>query len=115
MILPTLISGLLVILGAWTRFLVRGNLDFYWITIGMTVIAAGNAFIVSGPPKLAVIWFGDNERALCTTIGSLAGAVGSIFGYLIPVFFFSSRNLEEVWDYETRLSVRKEFENYTFY
>lgn len=93
MILPTIISGVLVIVGAWTRYVVSKNDDFNWITLGMVLMAAGNSFIVSGPPKLAVIWFGDNERALCTTIGSLAGAVGSILGYLLPIFFFSDYDI----------------------
>ena len=73
-------------------------------------MSAGNAFIISGPPKIAVIWFGDNERALCTTIGSLAGAVGSIIGYLLPVFFYSNWNLEDEWNYETKMEVWKENE-----
>lgn len=61
MILPTVISGLLIITGLWMRYLVASDDEFKWITFGMVTIAAGNAFIVSGPPKLAVIWFGDNE------------------------------------------------------
>lgn len=61
MILPTIISGALIIIGAWTRYLVMDSLNFSYITLGMTLMAAGNAFIVSGPPKIAVIWFGDNE------------------------------------------------------
>lgn len=79
-------------------------------------MAAGNSFIVSGPPKLAVIWFGDNERALCTTIGSLAGAVGSIFGYLLPIFYFSKYDIdiEHTWEEETKLKAKAEFSYYIF-
>jgi len=68
-------------------------------------MAAGNAFIVSGPPKIAVIWFGDNERALCTTIGSLAGAVGSILGFVLPIVFFSEDNK----------NLKRQFVSYIFY
>lgn len=43
--------------------------------------------MVQAPTKLAAIWFGDHERSIATTIGSLAGPVGCIVGFVLPMFF----------------------------
>lgn len=49
--------------------------------------------MIQAPPKVAAIWFGDNERAKATTIGALAGPVGSVIGFMFPLFFvFSPQN-----------------------
>jgi hypothetical protein len=37
--------------------------------------------------KLATVWFGDEERALATTIGSLATPIGCILGMIAGPFF----------------------------
>lgn len=53
--------------------------------------------MISGPPKLAVIWFGDKERALCTTLGSLSFPIGSILGFAMPLLFFEHQDVNEDW------------------
>ena len=88
MMLPTYISAFLVVFGGWVRYLIKDNTDFYWITIGALIQAAGQSFMMSGAPKLAVIWFGDNERSFCTTLGSLSFPFGSILGFAMPLLFF---------------------------
>lgn len=45
--------------------------------------------MMQAPTKLAQVWFGESEKALATTIGSLAGPIGCIVGFLFPLFFLS--------------------------
>lgn len=40
-------------------------------------------FIGNGVSKLATNWFGDNERALGTTIGALSNPFGCIMGFTL--------------------------------
>ena len=54
--------------------------------------------MISGPPKLAVIWFGDKERALCTTLGSLSFPFGSILGFAMPLIFFQHEDVNVDWN-----------------
>lgn len=44
-------------------------------------------FVQALGATLAGVWFGDNERALVTTIPSLASVFGLIIGFVMPVFF----------------------------
>lgn len=115
MVVPTLISSFFVVFGGWVWLLVKGNTDFEWIFLGAVLQAVGQSFIISGPPKLAIIWFGDNERAFCTTIGSLASPFGSILGFAMPLLFFSYVNVKEEWTYEQKISMRGTIENYIFW
>ena len=45
--------------------------------------------------KLATVWFGDEERALATTIGSLATPIGCILGMVLGPFFVSENDKED--------------------
>ena len=49
-------------------------------------------FIGNGVSKLATNWFGDNERALATTIGALSNPFGCIMGFVLPSFFISDND-----------------------
>lgn len=51
--------------------------------------------MITAPPKLANIWFGDNERSTATTIGSLATPLGGIAGFVFPVFFITNYPTDE--------------------
>ena len=46
---------------------------------------------------MATKWFGDNERALATTVGSLANPIGCIMGLVLGPFFIldSDKGLED--------------------
>lgn len=50
-------------------------------------MACGNPFSHTIGAKIAGIWFGDNERALATTITSLANVIGIMIGFVFPIFF----------------------------
>ena len=103
---PTIIASVLYIAGSWVRLLVWENENgFYWIMIGQTVAACGQPFMLQAPPKIAATWFGDGERVLGTTIGALAGPVGCVIGFVMPVLFLtvepdsSAKTVEEMKSY----------------
>jgi len=45
--------------------------------------------MVYGSSKLATQWFGDNERAMATTIGSLSLPFGTIIGFALGTLYIS--------------------------
>ena len=55
--------------------------------------------MIQAPSKIAGIWFGDQERATATTIGALSGPIGSVVGFVFPVFFIDDETLEEMYTY----------------
>lgn len=63
------------------------NDSFWWVVLGQTIMAIGQPLTLVAPAKVAALWFGDNQRALATTIGSLAGPVGAVLGFLLPFIF----------------------------
>jgi MFS transporter, FLVCR family, feline leukemia virus subgroup C receptor-related protein len=92
--IPTIIASVCFVLGAWVRYgCTDAETGFYWILAGQTIAAAGIAFVISGPSKVAMVWFGDKERAIATTIGALSIPLGNIFGFVLPIFFF--RDIED--------------------
>ena len=86
--LPTVLGSICFIVGAWARLFVSDDADgFYIIIIGQCIMAVGQAFLISAPPKIANIWFGDKERTIATTNGSLSTPVGSLLGFILPILF----------------------------
>mgnify|MGYP002363051331 CR=1 FL=1 len=92
--IPTYIASFCHAAGAWIWIGMWGAEEsgFAWLLFGQTVAACGCAFIISGPSKVSTIWFGDNERAIATTIGALSVPIGSILGFVLPMFF--------IWEFE---------------
>jgi nitrate/nitrite transporter NarK len=41
------------------------------------------------------VWFGDKERALATTVTSIASVMGVIFGFVFPIFFLSDDDRDD--------------------
>ena len=69
--------------------------------------------MLSAPAKIASIWFSDKERAVATTIGSLAGPIGCIVGFVMPIFFVTPQTSED-GPIDTVLA-RKEIHDYIFW
>jgi len=89
-LVPTMIASTCFVLGAWIRLLVsQVENGFYFVMVGQTIAGIGWTFMVQAPTKLAAIWFGDHERSIATTIGSLAGPIGCIIGFIMPMFFIT--------------------------
>lgn len=56
-------------------------------------MALGQPFVLSSPAKLAGVWFGDKERAIATTVGSIATPFGAVIGYLLPLPLISDQDI----------------------
>lgn len=57
-------------------------------------------------PKVAGVWFGDNERALITTLISISHVIGNLVGVVFPIFFVTDSDKtnpetakEHIWTY----------------
>ena len=83
--IPIYIASVTMILGAWIRMLVNVNYNF--VLVGQIFMAIGQPFMLTGPAKVAGLWFSENEQALATTLGSLAQPIGAMIGFLIPLPF----------------------------
>ncbi|CAI2366185.1 unnamed protein product [Moneuplotes crassus] len=85
--IPIILATILLIAGAWIRMF--ANYSFYFILVGQILMAMGQPFVVTAPPKIAGLWHSDNEQALGTTLGSLAQPIGAVLGFLLPLPFIS--------------------------
>lgn len=56
-------------------------------------MALGNPFVQTIGAKIAAIWFGDNERALATTITSIASVMGVMIGFVYPIIFVNDSDI----------------------
>lgn len=66
--------------------------------------------MLSAPAKLAMEWFGSNEKAIATSIGAVAVPLGCIIGFVMPTFFIKDWN-EDPWTAEHKaLEVKHNFE-----
>lgn len=85
MVIPTRIAVIVLIIGGWVRMMV--NQSFYWLLLGQCIIAIGNPLSLVAPPKIASLWFGDNQRALATMLTSLSIPLGAVMGFVLPFAF----------------------------
>jgi MFS family permease len=90
-----LAGGTFLIVGAWLRLLVNLTGQFYVASIGSVFAAFGQTFFYNCISKLASQWFGDQERTLSTTLGSIAIPIGSIIGFVLPTALISEADVAE--------------------
>jgi FLVCR family feline leukemia virus subgroup C receptor-related protein len=67
-------------------------------------MALGSPFTLTIGAKIAGIWFGDNERALATTVTSVASVMGVIIGFVFPVLIVPDKEtdpnfIDKLWLY----------------
>lgn len=79
------IGGGLTIIGLWIRNL--NTYSFYYIFAGQLLGAIGQPFLLNAPQKLSAVWYPPKERALSTTIASVANPVGVGIGFLLAQNF----------------------------
>eukprot|EP01013_Petalomonas_cantuscygni_P010260 TRINITY_DN23313_c0_g1_i1.p1 TRINITY_DN23313_c0_g1~~TRINITY_DN23313_c0_g1_i1.p1 ORF type:complete len:534 (-),score=119.75 TRINITY_DN23313_c0_g1_i1:105-1706(-) len=83
-----LVGGLLTALGAWIRCLAAirptSLSALILITVGQTVAAAGQPFLLNAPTTLAGLWFSDTERVLAASLMVAANSVGAAIGSALP-------------------------------
>ncbi|KAL5471603.1 hypothetical protein EMCRGX_G029732 [Ephydatia muelleri] len=61
--------------------------------IGQTITAFAQPFLLFAPTKLASFWFGPKERAICTSITSIANPVGLAVANIASPYLVSSPGL----------------------
>ena len=95
-----LLGCLGLFVGGWVRL--AGAMDVstrngtcWVIWTGQAVMAAGFPFLLAGAPLLSDTWFAQDERALATAFGGLAGIVGSVAASALAPEFFSGGNTSE--------------------
>mmetsp|Transcript_12237 Transcript_12237/g.10850 ORF Transcript_12237/g.10850 Transcript_12237/m.10850 type:complete len:263 (+) Transcript_12237:2-790(+) len=98
---PIRIATVLFIIGAWVRLLVKVN--FFFILAGQCINALGMPFVQALGATIAGTWFGDKERALATTITSLASVLGLIIGFALPAVFVNDDEKTDPEDSKTQI------------
>eukprot|EP01119_Soliformovum_irregulare_P011933 TRINITY_DN3057_c0_g2_i1.p1 TRINITY_DN3057_c0_g2~~TRINITY_DN3057_c0_g2_i1.p1 ORF type:complete len:486 (+),score=149.16 TRINITY_DN3057_c0_g2_i1:29-1486(+) len=83
-----IIGSSLTIIGAAIRPF--GQWGFGLVFFGQAICGIGQPFLLSAAPKLAQNWFPDHQRALATTIASVANPLGTGLGFLLPPLLVSS-------------------------
>eukprot|EP01012_Entosiphon_sulcatum_P002514 TRINITY_DN10538_c0_g1_i1.p1 TRINITY_DN10538_c0_g1~~TRINITY_DN10538_c0_g1_i1.p1 ORF type:complete len:498 (+),score=85.04 TRINITY_DN10538_c0_g1_i1:91-1494(+) len=87
-----LLGSAVTCVGCWIRYLPRDS----WSSIttvqvvlvgGQVLGAVGQPFILNAAPQLAAVWFNEQQRVLATALGSMANALGTAVGFLIPPAF----------------------------
>ncbi|XP_059142550.1 solute carrier family 49 member A3-like [Physella acuta] len=80
-----ILAAWLNLIGSALRNLTVDDLDFIHLPqgsrfpvliSGQVVAACGQTFIMFTPAKVAALWFGDNQRAIATTIATLSNPLG---------------------------------------
>ncbi|XP_046609094.1 feline leukemia virus subgroup C receptor-related protein 2-like [Neodiprion virginianus] len=91
------IGAALTCLGAWIKVFSAAKDHFPLLLKGQAMVAIGQVFIAPVPGKLAAFWFGNDQLALATAIGSYAAHVGLSLCFLtVPVFVRNHYDVEEI-------------------
>ena len=78
----------LIITCCWIRLLV--NHSFWWLIVSSIIGGTGQPFLMNTCTTLSNNWFPTRQRPLATTLGVVAGPLGSGFGYIWPILFVTS-------------------------
>lgn len=57
---------------------------FYLLLSGQTLVAISQLFVLSVPPRLASVWFPDNQVSLATACGVFGNQLGIALGFVVP-------------------------------
>ncbi|PSN51564.1 hypothetical protein C0J52_09502 [Blattella germanica] len=96
---PMIIGTFLTALGACIKLL-SVSPDRFWVTfVGQTSVALGQLFLLSVPPTLAAIWFGEKEVSTACAIGTIGNQLGIVMGFLIPPMVVHDHdNIDDIGD-----------------
>lgn len=57
---------------------------FYLLMSGQTLVAVSQLFVLSVPPRLASVWFPDEQVALANALGVFGNQLGIALGFVVP-------------------------------
>jgi MFS family permease len=87
------LGAITMMVGTWMRLLVWPIESFWVVSFGTAVAAFGQVCFLNSTSRIATLWFGDNQRALATSIGSLSTPLGGMFGFIIPSLILSESDI----------------------
>ncbi|KAJ9580076.1 hypothetical protein L9F63_004268, partial [Diploptera punctata] len=96
---PMIVGTFVTAVGACIKIGSIGR-DLFWVAfVGQTVAAMSQAFMLSIPPVIAAVWFGEHEVSTACSIGVFGDQAGIVLGFLIPaVMVRDHANVEEIGD-----------------
>ncbi|KAG9511124.1 putative MFS-type transporter C09D4.1 [Fragariocoptes setiger] len=69
----------------------------FWLTmIGQTVVAVSQLFIISVPPRLAAVWYSDDQVSRATACGVFGNQLGIAIGFVVPPALVYGSQPEEI-------------------
>lgn len=92
-----IIGGIALIVGSWMRMALAVIPQFWVVSFGSAITAYGQVSFLVTVSKVSSIWFGADQRALSTALGSLSTPLGAIMGFILPssvIFEADKRNHE---------------------
>lgn len=84
--------GTVVVLGSWLRYFTlavqeKGKEKFIYALGPQLLLACNQPFMINGVSKLVTKWFGDDERALATTLATFGKPFGCILGFVYGALY----------------------------
>lgn len=67
---------------------------FYILMFGQTIVAISQLFVLSVPPRLASIWFPDDQVSLANACGVFGNQLGIALGFVVPQLVIRISNVE---------------------
>eukprot|EP00795_Rhopilema_esculentum_P009024 gene9024-16669_t len=91
-----IVGAILDALGSCLRAMGANQDGFTLVFIGTTLAALGQCFVLSIPPRVASVWFGENERATASSIAILMNLSGAAVAFLLAgTLVPSSKNMND--------------------
>lgn len=72
---------MLLLVGAWSRIFI---LESIWFVLLGSLITGFSYNFINAPAKVAILWFGKNERAIKMSIITLMLPLGGIIAHALP-------------------------------
>ena len=79
-----LLGSLGTTLGALIKCFCCQPSRFNLLMFGQTIVAASQLFVLSVPPRLASVWFPDNQVSLANACGVFGNQLGIALGFVVP-------------------------------
>ena len=75
------VASVILIIGAWVRYLSNENKTFMPLLLGQTIISCGYAIMIVPITLIANKWFTDEERELIIAVCSICIPAGNLLAY----------------------------------
>lgn len=92
-----LIGASLTCIGSWIKVFSVSPDSFVVTFIGQTFVASSQIIVLTAPPNLAAQWFGSDEIATATALGTIGLPIGvATLSLLTPILVKDHENLDDV-------------------